>query len=50
MEQIIGRADGDKVYIQETPTFTDVFCPQVGWETARDGFCVACGAADHMKG
>lgn len=43
----IGRAGGDQVYIQDAPEFATVFCPEVGWETARDGFCVACGATDH---
>lgn len=36
-----------RIIIQECPTFTDVFCPYVGPETARDGFCVSCGATDH---
>lgn len=45
----IGRPGGDQLYIQEAPEFTTVFCPEVGWETARDGFCVACGATDHAK-
>lgn len=45
--EITGRPDGDKVYTQEAPQFNEVFCPEVGWETAVDGFCHACGATDH---
>lgn len=33
----------------EPPTLTDVFCPQVGWTVARDGFCYDCGATDHKE-
>lgn len=43
-----GRIGGDQVYIQDKPEFTDVLCPAVGVETARDGFCVSCGATDHI--
>lgn len=38
-----------RIIIQHKPDFTDVFCPEVGWTTARDGFCVECGATDHEK-
>lgn len=31
------------------PEFTDVFCPETGWTTARDGFCYDCGATDHKQ-
>ncbi len=31
------------------PVFTDVWCPFTGPETARDGFCHACGATDHEE-
>lgn len=43
-------AGGDRIIIQEAPDFTDVFCPEVGWTTARDGFCFDCGATDHKVG
>ena len=43
----IGRPGGDMLYVMEAPTLTDVFCPEVGWTTARDGFCFDCGATDH---
>ena len=29
------------------PVFSDVLCPEVGPETARDGFCVSCGSTTH---
>ena len=47
MERMIGRTDGDKIYMQEAPVFTEVFCPMVGWETAVNGCCHSCGATDH---
>lgn len=31
------------------PVLTDVFCPQVGWTVARDGFCYDCGATNHEE-
>lgn len=40
-------AGGDSIIVQDAPDFTDVFCPEVGWTTARDGFCFDCGATDH---
>lgn len=45
--QTIGREGGDMVYIMEKPEFTTVWCPEVGYETARDGFCAACGSRSH---
>lgn len=29
------------------PVLTDVFCPQVGWTVARDGFCYDWGSTAH---
>lgn len=44
-------AGGDSIIIiQDAPEFADVFCPEVGWTTARDGFCFDCGATDHKVG
>lgn len=45
--QSIGRPGGDMLYIMTAPVLTDVFCPEVGWTVARDGFCYDCGATDH---
>lgn len=38
---------GDRLIFQEAPVFRDVFCPQVGWTTERDGFCFDCGSTTH---
>lgn len=45
--QSYGRPGGDMIHVQEAPTFTTVFCPEVGWETAVDGFCHTCGSITH---
>ena len=31
------------------PVLTDVFCPEVGWTVAHDGFCFDCGAVNHEE-
>ena len=39
--------NNDRVITLHVPTLTEVFCPQVGWTVARDGFCHDCGSTDH---